>query len=133
MVNDALRRHRVADNHRLASAHDAGFFKTDGFAVVAQQLHVVEVNARDDGAVSVKNIDRVEPAAQPDLENDNIEFGIGQQLHDRQRGEFKVAQRDFNTVFDSCALDTAKACYQIRSADNLAANPAALFKINQMR
>ena len=47
VVQHALGRYRIAHHHGLAGTHDAGFFKTDAFAVLAQQLGVVNVDAGD--------------------------------------------------------------------------------------
>ena len=133
MIEHALRRHRVAHHDRLAGAHDAGFLKADAFPGVTQKFHVVQIDAGDDGAVGVQNVDGIEPTAQPDFQNHDIEFGIGQQLQNRQRGEFKVGQRDFIAILASCAFHTGEVSYQIRSTDDVAPNPAALFKMHQMR
>ena len=92
MVNDALRRHRIADDDWLAGAHDAGFLQADAFAVIAQKFHVVKVNAGNDGAIGVQDVDGIQPPAQTDFQNHHVKLGVGQQLQDGQGGEFKVSQ-----------------------------------------
>ena len=138
VVQHALRRHRVTHHHWFAGTHDARFLKANQLAGVAEQFHVVEVNTGDERAVGIENIHGIQPATQPDLQNHDIEFGIGQQLQNSQRRELKISQRYVVTIFfglfvDSVALDMGKACSQICSTDYLTPDPTALFKIHQMR
>jgi hypothetical protein len=77
VVDHALRRHRVAHDGGLAGAQDAGLLEADALAVGAEVFHVVEVDAGDDRAVGVDDVDRVEPAAQADLEDRHVGLLLG--------------------------------------------------------
>ena len=70
-----------------------GLLAADRFAVGAEVLHVVEVDAGDDGAVGIDDVDRVEPPAQADFEDRHVERRRGQQAHDRQRRELEIGER----------------------------------------
>ena len=92
VVQHTLRRHRVADDHRLAGAHDAGLLAANTFARGAEVFHVVQVDAGDHGAVGIHDVDRVQPPAQPHFEDGHIQPGQGQQPQDGQRGELEVRE-----------------------------------------
>ena len=60
VIEHAARRHRVADDDGPAGAHHTGLFPADGFAVGAEVVHMIDVDARDDGAVAVDRVHRIE-------------------------------------------------------------------------
>ena len=137
-LQHALRRHRVADHHRPAGAHDAGFFAAYAFAVRAQILHVVQVNAGDNGTVCVNQVDGVQAPTQPHFQNSNVQSGIGHLLQKNQRGELKITQGDgASTVFGPGLLagvfHLLEKGQQRSRADDLAAQATALLKMHQMR
>jgi hypothetical protein len=94
LVDHALRRHRIADDRRPAAAQDARLGEADRLAVAAEVLGVVEVDARQHRAVGVEDVDRVEAAAEADLEDDEVERRRREQPGDRQEGELEVGERD---------------------------------------
>ncbi len=53
VVDHALRRHRVAHDHRPTGPHDARLLKANAFAVFAQNGGVVDVDAGDHRAIGV--------------------------------------------------------------------------------
>jgi hypothetical protein len=69
---------------------------------------MVDVDAGHDRHVGVDDVDGVEPSAQADLQDHDIEPGAGQQVHDRQRGEFEIGQRDLATA----GLDGVECLHQ---------------------
>ena len=84
--HDAGRRQRVADDGRLAGAHDAAPSRRPiDLAVGPKVLHVIEGNAGDHRAVGVEGIDRVEAPAQAHLQDHQVQRRQGQQPRDRQR------------------------------------------------
>ena len=129
VVDHALRWHRVTHHHRLAGAHDAGFFAANAFTVGAEQLHVVQVDAGDEGAVGVDDVDRVEPAADADFQDHDVQAGGGHQTENCQHGELEIGQR----CLAPQRLDAGKVRQQVGSLHDLAADAAALFKMDQMR
>ena len=91
-VQHALRRHGVTDDHRSPGAHDAGLFTANRLPVWPQQLHVVQIDAGDHGAIRVDDVRGVQPPAQTHLQNDHIEVGAGHHLQNGQRGKFEVSE-----------------------------------------
>gem|GEM_PF-5373852 len=73
VFDKALRRLRVATNCRALSTENTRFLETDGLACITEITHMIQRHARDDRAVGIDDVDRVEPSAQPDFENDDIE------------------------------------------------------------
>ena len=57
--------------------------------VVAEIVGVVDVDAGDDGAVGIDDVDRIEAPAEADFEHSASSGRLRQQPHDRQRGEFE--------------------------------------------
>ena len=131
-VQHALRRHGVAYHHRAAGAHDAGLLPADGFAVVAQQFHVVEVNAGDDGAVGIDDVDGVQAAAQAHFQNRHIQTRIAHHVKNGQGAELKVGQRH-RLALHTGAFHGGKAGHQRIRRHRLTVQPQALFKVHQMR
>ena len=64
VLNQGMRRIEIAADRRLACTEDAGFFEADFLARVAEEIHVIEIDAGDDGAVRFVNIYRIETAAE---------------------------------------------------------------------
>ena len=60
------------------------FSRPIDLAVGAEVLDVVDVDAGDDGAVGVEDVDRVEAAAEADLEDHQVERRRREQARDRQ-------------------------------------------------
>ena len=73
VLNHAARGYGVAHHGGAAGSHDVGFLPADGLAVGAQQFHVVQVDAGDDAAVGVDEVDRVQPASEADLQDDHVQ------------------------------------------------------------
>ena len=93
MVQHTLWWHGVADDDGAAGAHNAGLLTANAFAVGAQNFHVVEVDAGDDGAIGVDDVGRIQPAAQADFQDHHIEVAAHHDFEDGEHGEFEVAQR----------------------------------------
>ena len=126
---DALRRHRVAHDRRPAAPEDARLLAADRLAVVAEDLGVVDVDAGEDRAVGIEDVDRVEAAAQADLEDDQIERRAGEQPHDGEQRELEVGQRDVAAR----RLDRLEVRQQGGAVDAAAVDAAALLEADEMR
>ena len=123
------RRNGVADDHRLAWTHDAGFFERDRLAVAAEKLGVVERDAGDQCTVGIDRVDRIEPPAHADLQNHQVEWRRGQRTHDGQGGELEPGQRDALTR----GFNRLEMWQQRFGADHRAVDAAPLLKVHQVR
>ena len=144
-LEHALRRGRIAHDHRLAGAHDAGLLPADGLTVGPEELHVVQIDAGDDGAVGVDEIDRIEPATEPNLQNHHVQLGMGHDGEKNQRRELEIGQRNLATHVLRPPGQVAQVTPQPRplhqrkmrkqriGTHRLAAQAAALLKMHQMR
>src|SRR4029078_3855314 len=127
--DDAVRRQRVADDRRLAAAKNPRLLAADRLAVGAEVLAVVDVDAGPDRAVAVERGDGVEPAAEPDLEDDEIERSRRKERDDREQRELEIRERDVAAR----SLHRLERRQQRRGADPRAADPAALLEMDQVR
>ena len=55
---------------------------------------MVNINAGDDGAVGINQINRIKPSAHAYFKYDGIKRLAGQAIQNRQGGKFKIAQRN---------------------------------------
>ena len=129
VVDHALRRHRIAHDGRAAGAQDAGLLEADALPVGTQELHVVEVDAGDDGAVGVDDVDGIEATAETDLQDRDVGPGLGHGVQDGQRGEFEVGQRGGAAR----PLDGLEVRQQAVAIDRLARQSQPLLEAHQMR
>ena len=141
MVNHRLRRHRIAHNRWPACAQNPRFLAPNALAVWAEVFHVIQINAGDDGAIGIDDVHRIQPPAQPHLQNHHIQLPrLRMATHHQQKGqggELKVSQADFRLVFSeflaSSPFHICASCYEIGSVCALPTNPAALQEMHQMR
>ena len=129
MRQHRLWRQRVTDDGRLAGAHDLGLLQANRLTVWPEVLHVIEIDAGDDGAVGIEGVDGVIAPAQPDLENHQVQRFQGQQTRDGQRGELELGQGDLAAR----SLNRREMRQQGLGRDGLAADTAALFEVHQLR
>ena len=54
---------------------------------------MIEIDARDQRAIGVEYIDRIEPAAQSHFEYRNIDAGFSERQHRRQRAKLEISER----------------------------------------
>ena len=91
-VNHALWRQRLGDDGRLAGTKNMRLLKADFLARVTQIILMIEINAGEDGAIGIDDIDRIEPPAQTHLQN----HAIGRIVHENQqsceRCKFEIRQ-----------------------------------------
>ena len=95
MADTCLGRH-PADDDRHARLDDAGLLDGDRFERGAQVLLVIEPDRRDGGDQRVEDVGRVEPAAEPDFADRDLDAGAAEQLERHRRRHFeerRVARR----------------------------------------
>ena len=63
VVEHAFGGHRIADDRGSTGPQDAGFFKADAFPIRTEEFHVIQVDAGDDCAVGIDDIDRIQSTA----------------------------------------------------------------------
>jgi len=121
-----LRWHRVAHDHRPPGSHDARLLTPDAFTVLAQNGGVVDVDAGDDGAIGIHDVDRIEPPAQTHFQNGHIQMGVGHEVHDGQGAELEIGQ----THIAAHRLHGGKGFGQRIGRGRFAMQTAALFKMH---
>jgi len=97
---------------------------------------VVEVDAGQDGAVGVDDVDGVEPPAQTDFEHHGVQPLRSQQRQNGQRGEFEITQAHrlpCRVGGVAGTLDGSKMRQQRIGLHRLSVNAAALLEMHQMR
>ena len=93
MPQHAGRRIELGQNRRPAAAQDAGFLRADALAIRAEPVAMIDIHGGDHRDIRIDDVDRVQPAAQADLEDCQIERGLGENQQRRQRAEFEIGQR----------------------------------------
>ena len=63
----------LADDGRAPCPRDAGLFATDAVAVAAEPVLMIEVDRGDHGHIGVDDVDGVEPAAEADFQDRQVE------------------------------------------------------------
>ena len=53
---------------------------------------MVQIDAGDDGAVGIHNVDGIQSSPKAHLQNDHIQLGLGQHLKDGQGAELEISQ-----------------------------------------
>src|SRR5262249_39075374 len=93
-VQDRARRIGVRDHRGASGAEDAGLLAPDLFARRAQIFDMVDADARQHRAVGIDDVDRVEPAAQPDLEDRRLDLRSRKKPERREGAEFEIRELD---------------------------------------
>ena len=70
---------RIADDRGPSRAKDAGLLAADAVAIVAEPVLMIEVDRGDDRGVGVDDVDCIEPAAEADFEQRDVEFASREQ------------------------------------------------------
>ncbi len=109
------------------------FSKRDFLARIAEILGVIDIDAGDDRAVGIEDVDRVEAAAQADFEDHRVQSARGEQAHDRQRREFEVGQRDRFGEAQARGFDGFEMRQQVCVARHFAVHARPLVERQQMR
>ena len=128
MVQQRLRRRRIAADGGLARPVDMRLLEADLLARVAQPVHVVQVHAGDDRTVRVDDIDRVQPAAQAHFQHHGVQPRLREQAQDRQGGELEIGQRGVAPG----GLNRLELFDQRLVGGDLAVDAGALVEIDEM-
>ena len=96
---------------------------------MAQNGHVVQVDAGDDRTIRVHDVDRVQPPAQAHLQNYRIQRGAAHQPKDGQGAEFEIGQADLAAR----GVHRGKSFGQIGRRGRLPRQAAALLEMHQVR
>ena len=129
MLDQARRRLGIAADGRIAGAENARLLAADGLARGAEKIHVIEIDAGDDGDVGLVDVGGVEPPAEADLEDDGVERLRGEDLPRRQRAELEIGQRHVAAR----RFDPREALAQRGVVDRPPVDADALVVIDQMR
>ena len=98
---------------------------------MAQKLHVVEVNAGDDGAIGVDDVDGVQPPAQAHFQNHHVQRRARDDVQNGQGGKLKVGQRH-RVPLGARSLHCGKPGNQGFGLHHLALQTQAFFKMHQV-
>ena len=98
--DERVGRMQVGADRDAAGAEDAGLFATDILARRTQIIGVVHRNRGDDRHVGVDDVDRVEPAAQPDFEDPRVEPRLREQPQRGERAEFLLEKGAIDMIVD---------------------------------
>lgn len=129
MLDHAARWQRIGHDRRAAGAHHMGLLPADGLPVRTEDLDVVEVDAGEQGHVGIDHVDGIEPAAQPDLEDHQVQPRPRQPMQDDEGGELEPGQRQILAG----SLDRGEVWQQIALGDRHAVDAAALGEMHQVR
>ena len=83
----------VGDHGRTTGSHDRRFLGADRLARLAEPVAMIDVDHHQHRAIGIDDVHRIEPAAEPDLEDGDVERVPREQRQRRQRREFEVGQR----------------------------------------
>ena len=89
---------------------------------------MIEIDTRDDRAIGIHNIDRVQPPTQTDFEHPHIKRLGCKERHHREGGELKVRQG--NTL--TRGFDAFKLADKRGIVDNVAVQTCTLIESHQM-
>jgi hypothetical protein len=106
-----------------------GLLATDRFAVRAQVLGVIEIDAGDHRAIGVNAVDGIEPPAEAHFQDNQIQRLGRQAQHDGQRGELEIRQLHITAR----RFDGLEMRQQRFGLHRLAVDPAALLEMHQVR
>ena len=91
------RRPGIGADGRPARPEDAGLLPPHRLSVRPQPVEVVEGDLPQQGAVGVHHVDGVQPAAQADLQQHQVQRLPGEAAEGGQGAEFEIGQRDIAT------------------------------------
>jgi hypothetical protein len=109
----AMRRLGIGADRRAAGAKDARLLEADRLAVTAQPVGMIERDAGHHGTIGRVGIDRIQPATQPDFENQHLDLFGDEDFHRRQGAELEVGQRT-SPDSQSRRLDSGKGSTDAR-------------------
>ncbi len=128
-VEQTARRLRIADDRGATAAENAGLLAPDAVEVVAEPVLVIEIDGGHDRGIGVDDVDGIEPPAEADFEQRDVEPGLGEKHQRGERAVFEIGQRDIAAR----SLDALEDVDQRSVADVLAVDAHALVVAEEMR
>jgi hypothetical protein len=95
----------------VAALDDGRLLSGDGLDGRAEAIGVVEVDVGDHGHAAVPGMGRVEPPADPDLDEGDVDLGLGEVAKDHRRQELEIRRRP------------GAACHPLGQGDDLGDEP----------
>ena len=129
LIQQTARRIDAADDAGPIRAENAGLLAADGVDVVAEPVLVVQIDGRHDRRVRIDDVHRIEPAAESDFENRDVEFTLRKNPQCGQRAELEVGERDVAAR----GFDALEGIDQCSVVDVAAQHANALVVAQQMR
>ena len=120
---------RIGTDRGATGTEDMRLFPADLLARIAEILLVIQVNAGEDRAVGIDDVDRIQAPAQTHFEHSAIETRGGEQREHRQGGEFEISEQN-GRIAQTRRLDLRKGAGQRGIAD-LGAGDARAFVESQ--
>ena len=131
-----LRRHGTHD-HRDARFDDAGFLTGDIRERVAEVLLMIEVDRRDGGHDGLNDIGRVEPSAQANLDDAELDAGVTKQVERHRRRRFEEGRLSRERVLRDHRLDrglhVGRRLPHLGGADRLSVDDKSFRQVDEMR
>ena len=93
MLSERRGRIGIGADSGPAGAVDAGFLVTDSFAIAAEVVHVIQVDAYDHCAIGVEGVYGIEPSAEPHLEHGRLYPLLHEQPERGEGAELEIGQR----------------------------------------
>ena len=93
MIQQALRRIRIADHRRPAGAENACLLGADAFTRIAEIVHMIEVDVGDHGTVRIEHIDGIQSPAESDFKNHGVQFVLAEDVPGGECAELEIGQR----------------------------------------
>ena len=88
-----LRRVDFRQDSRRGRAHCRGFFLRYAFSAGTQPGFMINADRRDQGAIRIHEVHRIQPSAEPDFENFDLQRMFGKHVQRRQRTELEKRER----------------------------------------
>ena len=128
-IEQTGRRGRLPHDGRTAGTCDAGLFAADAVTIVTEPVGVIQIDRGDHRDIGIDDVDRIQPAAQTDLQHRHIQRGPAEQVQRRKGAEFEIGQR----YLTASGLDPLERGHQGGIIRVLPENPHALVVIDQVR
>ena len=129
MREQARGRRAIRDHRGRGAPHDSRLLSADRFAVVAEPILMIEVDAHDQRAVGIYCIDRIQAAAHANLQNRDVGFATREVEQRRDRGRLEIRQ----SHGAERVLDAAEKIDELLVGRVLAVEPDTLVESPQVR
>jgi len=126
---NTLRHIRFTHYRRFSCPEHTRFFTPDAFTIRAKPVGVIERNAGNHRDIGIHDVCRIQPSAEADFEDHDIQLRLAEQIQRGERAKFKIGQRNFCTS----GFNLRKAGAVLRLTQLLSLNPNALGIAHQMR